>query len=194
MLVGEGLPMMHARARIEAAAISLVFITFCSGAEAQPLNGAWSGVVSSVNPPTGVVTRSVNANAAALQMTVRWQCGQPTLCVVTGPQTQLGTDIYLMTPPSGATTPARVFVLAAHPGCAATYGPTARIGAWTNGADAHVAVQCFTVAPPLNIRPRPDLPPIRLGPINLPPELRNPTGDERPTPRNQLPPGTRPRP
>ena len=186
--------MKHARAVALAAAISLALIALSSRAEAQPLSGHWTGVVVSVDPATGPVTHAVTAYTAPLVMVVRWQCGRPTWCAAVGDQLDIGRGSYVMRPPSGSGTPGAFFLLTPNPDCVARYGSTARAGAWITPGAGIVARQCFTVTPPLNIRPRPDLPPIRLGPINLPPELRNPTGDERPTPRNQLPPGTLPRP
>ena len=183
--------MKHARALSAAVVISVAFTAFFHRAEAA-LHGAWSGIVHST---AGLpVTRSVSADVRTLQMTVRWQCSEPALCVMTGRQVNAAGGVVIARPP-GAVAPAPYFLLTPSFDCVERYGPTARfVGAWVDAAGVPIVTQCFTESLPQRIRPRPDLPPIRLGPISLPPELRNPTGDERPTPRNQLPPGTRPRP
>ena len=176
--------MKHARAITKVAAISFVLLALSSGADAALLNGAWYGVISSVNPGAGAFTRSVTGNAAQQSMTVNWQCRQPTPCSVTGAQYDFGGQWHVMAPPPNTVTPAPLFVLslATNTDCSARYGSTARVGAWITLQGQPVVVQCFTTMRFLNTRPPPGAPPIRLAPVTLPRDLlqRLPRGTSRP--------------
>lgn len=179
--------MKRARASIPAAIVLLALAAL--PAAAVPFTGSYNGVASSVVPAAGPLTRRVVGDAATNTMRVRWDCGQPSPCEVTGPQYDVGAGQFLLMAPSGVTTPAPFFVLAPNADCTARFGSTARVGAWIVAAGTAVVKQCFTVTPPPRFTPDSDLPPIRFTPTPVPPRIRDLARNARPVSPAPLPPG-----
>src|SRR5262245_28871096 len=109
-----------------AALVALVSTLTAAPAVAFPLDDRWTAVPGTANPADGPTTTLVRGEADTLLMTVHWNCGQPSPCIVTGDQFLLNPVNTMLIPPEGANTPAPYFMFQQNvPACTGPYGAQA---------------------------------------------------------------------
>jgi hypothetical protein len=151
------------------AAMAALVSTLIAPAVAFPLDERWTPVQGSATPADGPQTTLVRGEADTLMMTVHWNCGQASPCIVNGDQMWLNPVTTILIPEEGANTPAPYFMFQKVPTCSNSQGDALYVGTWFFGNGDVVMRQCFLPANS-RYRARADaLPPVRR--VQPPPNL-----------------------